>query len=93
MAMTTTANWAAGDVQTFLCCVDWDPAYFLLTQYDQNLLPRLREVVTLTGRDNQVQSMTCSEYIQQTWPIYGMSILYAVEDSINTFAAPAHRKY
>jgi hypothetical protein len=93
MAAMTTANWAASNVQTVSCCVDWDPASFLSTQYDQEFLPRLGEVVTLTGWDNQVQSMTCSEYIQQTWPIYGMSILYAVEDAIGTSVATAHREY
>ena len=93
VAAMTTSDWAAKNEQMVSCCVDWDPASFLLTQYDQNFLPRLGEVVTLTGWDNQVQSMTCSEYIQQTWPIYGMSILYAVEDAIGTSVATAHREY
>jgi hypothetical protein len=93
MATMTTANWATRNVQMISCCVEWDPASFLSTQYDQNFLPRLGEVITLTGWDNQVQSMTCTEYIQQTWPIYGMSILYAVEDAIGTSVATAHREY
>lgn len=55
--------------------------------------PCLGDVVTLTGWDNQVQSMTCSEYVQQTWPLYGMSILYAVHDAIESRGVTIRRKY
>jgi hypothetical protein len=79
--------------QTVLCQLAWDPVSFLSMNYDQNNPPSLGEVITMTGWDNQVQSMTCSEYLQQTWPLYGIGILYAVQDAIRSPNATTHRKY
>jgi hypothetical protein len=79
--------------QTVLCQLAWDPVSFLSMNYNQNNPPSLGEVITMTGWDNQVQSMTCSEYLQQTWPLYGMGILYAVQDAIRSPSATTYRKY
>jgi hypothetical protein len=91
--VTATIQSTTTRVQTVLCQLAWDPVSFLSMNYDLNNPPRLGEVVTMTGWDNQVQSMTCSEYLQQTWPLYGMGILYAVQDAIQSPSVTTHRKY
>ena len=91
--VTATMQSSSTRVQTALCHLAWDPVLFMSMNYDQNNPPHLGEVVTMTGWNNQVQSATCSEYIQQTWPLYGMGILYAVQDAIRSPSLKTHRKY
>jgi hypothetical protein len=79
-------------VQEVECQLEWDPISFLSMHYDQNSPPRLGDVVTMTGWENQVQSMTCFEYIQQTWPLYGVGVLYAVQDAIRSPYVRLHCK-
>lgn len=68
--------------QTFECQIWWDPVSFLVEQYALDDQPKLSEVLTTTGWSNYVQGMTCSDYVQQTWPLHGMSVLYALQDAM-----------
>jgi hypothetical protein len=90
--VTATMQRCSIKVQTVFCQVAWDPVSFLSMNYDRNNLPHLGEVITMTGWNSQVQSMTCSEYLQQTWPLYGMGILYAVQDAIQSPGVTTYRE-
>ncbi|UPK90290.1 hypothetical protein LCI18_001225 [Fusarium solani-melongenae] len=65
---------------------EWDPKLFLHEQFpDQSDMGRLfRQVLTLTGSTTDAQVLPCAEYLLQTWPTTGLSILEIVEDALVT---------
>jgi hypothetical protein len=65
---------------------EWDPKLFLREQFpDESDTGRLfRQVLTLTGSATDAQALSCAEYLLQTWPTTGLSILEIVEDALVT---------
>lgn len=64
--------------------MDWNIHTFLeLQSYGMNSGKALRHALTLTGRWNQAQALTCEHYIMQTWPVSGPPTLQFVADSVN----------
>ncbi|KAH7243150.1 hypothetical protein B0J15DRAFT_94008 [Fusarium solani] len=65
---------------------EWDPKLFLREQFpDESDTGRLfRQVLTLTGSATDAQALPCAEYLLQTWPTTGLSILEIVEDALVT---------
>lgn len=90
--ITAATQKSATHVKLIACQMTWDPVSFLRMHYDRDDPPRLGDVVTMTGWDNQVQSMTCAEYLQQTWPLYGVGILNAVQDAMQSPSGMTTRK-
>ncbi|KAJ5650608.1 uncharacterized protein N7484_004331 [Penicillium longicatenatum] len=63
--------------------IDWDPVAFL--QEQQYLEPpelAIGQAIVLTGSTTMVQTLTCSEYLQQTWPSSGVSILKLMQELV-----------
>lgn len=65
---------------------EWDPKLFLSEQFpDESDMRRLfRQVLTLTGSTTDAQVLPCAEYLLQTWPTTGPTILEIVEDALAT---------
>lgn len=51
--------------------VDWDPLNYLTKQFDGSAPDMLGSTLTLTGSFKDAQAITCSNYMQQTWPLSG----------------------
>lgn len=66
--------------------VDWDPELFLREQFpDEPDMGRLfRQVLTFTGSVTDAQVLPCAEYMLQTWPTTGPTILEVLEDALVT---------
>ncbi|KAJ5525503.1 hypothetical protein N7494_012153 [Penicillium frequentans] len=63
--------------------MDWDPVTFLQEQqYLESPEIAIGQAIVLTGSAVMVQALTCSEYLQQTWPSSGMKILELIQELI-----------
>ncbi|KAJ4183440.1 hypothetical protein NW759_017083 [Fusarium solani] len=64
--------------------VEWDPKLFLREQFpDETDMGRLfRQVLTLTGSVTDAQVLPCADYLLQTWPATGPTILKLLEDAL-----------
>ena len=67
--------------------LDWDPTDFANTEYGSMPDSFLSEIITLTGDGNNVQALTCSEYLKQTWPETGNRLLGIIEQAISKHRA------
>ncbi|KAJ4328818.1 hypothetical protein N0V84_000605 [Fusarium piperis] len=66
--------------------LEWDPKLFLREQFpDETDMRRLfRQVLTLTGSVTDAQILPCADYVLQTWPTTGPTILELLEDALVT---------
>lgn len=66
--------------------VVWRLKQFLSTRYgvSENLGQVLRRAIALTGSGCEAQALTCSEYLDQTWPMSGKQVLAAVSEALET---------
>ena len=62
--------------------VEWDTIAFLRDQYQGAKLQQIREVITLTGSGADAQAATCAQYVNQTWPTTGESLLREFQAAI-----------
>lgn len=63
--------------------IAWDPAQFLLDQFEIPTEANLCNVITITGSGEEVQAATCLDYVRQVWPIAGEDLLLAVRDYVH----------
>ncbi|KAH8660194.1 hypothetical protein BX600DRAFT_55123 [Xylariales sp. PMI_506] len=77
--------------------LDWDFAAFYSEQrYSEAMGTVIKHAITLTGDggSNQVQAMTCQDYVKQVWGDEGVQLLRmleaAVEHSNGTDSSPMH---
>ncbi len=66
------------------CYIAWDPLKFLLDQFEIPTEANLRNMITITGSEDEVQAATCLDYGRQVWPIAGEDLLLAVRDLYTT---------
>jgi hypothetical protein len=59
--------------------VDWDIIGFFKTQgYLEEPNDVFEEVITITGSCQDAQAATCAQYIKQTWPIIGETVIQLI---------------
>jgi hypothetical protein len=67
----------------FMFNVDWDPIAFLREQeYSEDRETSLANAVVLTGSITSSQALTCTEYLEQTWPSTGTQIFRLIQDLV-----------
>lgn len=60
--------------------LDWDIIHFFETQqYTDSPEKVIEGIITLTGSCLDAQAVTCAEYLHQTWPLTGGTILQLVK--------------
>ncbi|KEZ39111.1 hypothetical protein SAPIO_CDS10501 [Scedosporium apiospermum] len=63
---------------------NWDPFTFWKDQqYESPLKDVLARAVTLTGYGNNVEAVTCLQYLRQTWPETGPALLGLIQSGID----------
>lgn len=65
---------------------EWDPMAFVLEQeYSEGPGEALEGALTLTGGlGEEVEAMTCSEYLRRTWPLLGEDVMKLVKEVVRT---------
>lgn len=71
---------------TMSFAVEWDLKLFLREQFpkESDLGRLFRQALTLTGSVTDAQVLPCADYLLQTWPTTGSTILEALEDALVT---------
>ncbi|KAF4988794.1 hypothetical protein FDECE_14918 [Fusarium decemcellulare] len=70
-------------VYTVVYYVGWDIVRFLAEQeYTETDDEALGKAITLTGSVRSAQAMSCQEYLAQTWPLTGPSLLQLIQDLV-----------
>lgn len=75
--------------------------FFEKQQYNVSAVEALPKVITLTGEGDNVQAVTCLEYMTQTWPQIGPPIIQFLQQLLEdktasctgSFACPILRHY
>ena len=68
---------------TFL--IDWDLIAFLKEQeYQEQPNHALESAIIITGGTTDAQTLTCAQYLHQTWPLSGEHILRLLKDLVNS---------
>jgi hypothetical protein len=65
-----------------------DMSRFLEGQFGQNSNQALGSVITLTGSGLYAQATTCTEYVEQNWPVLGVQVLGVLEAALKD--GPCH---
>ena len=63
----------------FVIC--WSLSEFLKEQYPEELDPQLGSLITIVGSGDDVQALTCSQYMSQVWPVTGLETLDALQEA------------
>ncbi|KAL5355091.1 hypothetical protein BJX96DRAFT_1781 [Aspergillus floccosus] len=65
--------------------LNWDPvAFYIQQEYIENPADAIERAITLTGSRHSTQAVTCSQYMSQTWPSTGASILKLVTSLVSS---------
>nr|AFT91405.1 hypothetical protein [Aspergillus rugulosus] len=65
--------------------INWDPTAFYIQQnYTERPREAIERAITLTGSCRATQAVTCSQYMSQTWPLTGASILDLVTSLVSS---------
>lgn len=73
--------------------VDWDPLLFVREQeYTEEPGEAIETAITLTrpGFGNDLQAITCAQYMRQTWPWVGEHMIQLVKDVLRSGASHKH---
>jgi hypothetical protein len=64
--------------------MEWSPiAFFKGQRYDGRADVIFDKVLTLTGSLDDIQAMTCGDYMRQTWPTTGIHIVTAIKKALS----------
>jgi nucleoside phosphorylase len=64
--------------------IDWDPMAFLREQeYTEKPEIAIERAITLTGSTASAQALTCGQYLRQTWPSTGETILGLIKSLVS----------
>ena len=63
--------------------IPWSLPRFLETQYPQERNPRLGSLITLVASGDDVQALSCAQYMSQVWPVTGSETLNAVQGALD----------
>ncbi|KAJ4258805.1 hypothetical protein NW762_007892 [Fusarium torreyae] len=71
---------------TMAFSVDWDPVTFLHEQFEDysDIERLLGETLTLTGSITDAQALPCAEYLLQTWPTIGPTLLELMKAALTS---------
>jgi hypothetical protein len=72
----------------------WDIHRFLHHEYPElrGGRARLGEVITITGSPVDAQALSCSGYLEQTWPFTGLDVLGLLQEAVDRDGWPVFRK-
>lgn len=60
--------------------VDWDPhSFFREQEYRESFDKAVERAITITGSEIDAQAATTTQYISQTWPLFGIHLLRVVK--------------
>lgn len=83
---------SAAPVFTMEFELHWEIGAFMNTQYrEKGKQARLGDVITITGTGTDAQALTCSEYLDQTWPCTGAGLLATVQEALDTLKSASRR--
>ncbi|KAG9230363.1 hypothetical protein BJ875DRAFT_158352 [Amylocarpus encephaloides] len=63
--------------------LSWSLPRFLMQQYPEERVPRLDSLITIIASGEDVQALTCAQYMSQVWPITGPETLVAVQGALD----------
>ncbi|KAL8711835.1 MAG: hypothetical protein Q9220_003779 [cf. Caloplaca sp. 1 TL-2023] len=64
--------------------LDWDLLHFLENQFPYGPKAKIGSIITLSGLALYAQTTTCSKYVEDTWPLYGLEVLKIFEDTVDS---------
>jgi hypothetical protein len=70
-------------VKTCRFDIDWDLSGFLKEKYINEDGLQLGSLITIVGSGEDVQALTCAEYLTQVWPTTGLETLAALQGALN----------
>jgi hypothetical protein len=75
--------------------VNWDPLAFITNQeYEEEPGPAIERAITLTGSATDAQTMTCRQYLRQTWPSLGDHVIRLIKEAVrDDFGERKTRKF
>jgi hypothetical protein len=62
--------------------LSWDLRGFLQAKYPDEHKAQLESLITVVGFGDNVQAMTCAQYMDQVWPVPGMETLLALQGAL-----------
>jgi hypothetical protein len=63
--------------------LSWDLGGFLQAKYPDEHEAQLESLITVVGSGDDVQAMTCAQYMDQVWPMTGMETLLALQGALD----------
>ena len=61
--------------------IEWDPVAFLDEQaFDEPDDQAIANAITITGSCKNAQALSCREYLVQTWPLIGSSVIQLIQE-------------
>jgi len=63
--------------------ISWDLPGFLKAKYPDEHELQLGSLITIVGTGDNVQALTCAQYINQVWPVTGLETLFALQGAFN----------
>jgi hypothetical protein len=74
-----------GSNSEFTLDIDWSPVSFMTEQYS-GIECRLQDVICLCGTGDDVEALSCGEYMDNTWPGLGLKLLEFISDAVGISA-------
>lgn len=62
--------------------LSWDLRGFLQAKYPDEHEAQLESLITMVRSGDNVQAMTCAQYMDQVWPVTGMETLLALQGAL-----------
>jgi hypothetical protein len=64
---------------------------FLKEKYPNELSLQLRSLITIVGSEDDVQALTCAQYMNQVWPVTGLETLLALQGALDKGAGQTYQ--
>lgn len=71
--------------------IDWDLLGFLKAKYPNELGLSLASLITMVGTGEDVQALSCAQYMDQVWPVTGSETLAAVQGAFENEVDKIHK--
>jgi hypothetical protein len=62
--------------------ISWDLRGFLQAKYPDEHEAQLESLIAVVGSGDNVQAITCAQYMDQVWPVTGMETLLALQGAL-----------
>jgi len=63
--------------------ISWSLPQFLKQQYPEEDFVKLGSLITLVSSEDDVQALTCAQYMSQVWPVTGSDTLAALQGALD----------